>query len=137
MLPDLSIQVSTAQGQVPITVFHIKGDIDGKTSAQLISQAEASVNDGTRNLLLDLTQVPYISSAGLRALHQIYTLLRSKSTSEGSNAAIQKGLADGTYRACHLKLLNPSKAVAHVLQMAGFDMYIEMYTNRKEALDSF
>ncbi|MGH2521981.1 MAG: STAS domain-containing protein, partial [Anaerolineales bacterium] len=78
----MDITISYEQGRVPITVFHVKGDIDISTYEQLQQQAKEAYQAGTRNLLLDLTEVPYLSSAGIRALHQIFTLLRSNTPEE-------------------------------------------------------
>ena len=36
----MEINVSQQQGRVPVTVFHIKGDIDAQTSGELESQAQ-------------------------------------------------------------------------------------------------
>jgi hypothetical protein len=87
-------------------------------------------------VLLDLSAVPYMATAGLRALHAIYLLLRSD-TPEESDAAIKTGIAAGTYMSPHLKLLNPSKAVLEALKAAGYDMFLEIHHNYKQALESF
>jgi anti-anti-sigma regulatory factor len=132
----LSISISNAAGRVPVTIFHLKGEIDASTSDQLEASAEQAIQAGTRNLLLDLREVGYISSAGLRALHHIFSRLRDRAAAE-SDEIIQRGLVDGSYQAAHLKLLNPSPNVAQVLKTAGFDMYLGTYTNLKEALAAF
>jgi anti-anti-sigma factor len=132
----MNIVVSQKQERVPVTVFRIKGNIDVSSYQQLQVQAEEAFKAGTRYLLLDLTQVPYISSAGLRALHYIFTLLRTDAAKE-SDSAISKGLRDGTFRSPHLKLLNPSPGVLNALSTAGFDMYLEIHRDLQEAVASF
>ena len=87
-------------------------------------------------MLLDLSQVAYVSSAGIRALHSIFKLLRTEAPEE-SNEAIQRGLRDGTFKSPHLKLLNPTPRVLEILTMAGKDMLLEIHHNRAEALASF
>ena len=93
-----------------------------------------SVKKGTNNILLDLTGVTYISSAGLRVLHTAYTLLRE---STETNAEVSKGLREGSYFSPHLKLLKPSTMVKEVLQMSGYDMFLESFTDEKQAVASF
>lgn len=132
----MTIDVEAVQGRVPITIFHIKGDIDGNTYEQLQAQANESFQSGTRHLLLDLSEVPYISSAGIRAFHYIFNLLRSDPALEG-DATIRQGVRDGTFKSPHLKLLKPNAGVARVLGMSGYDMFLEIHDNFEGAIHSF
>ncbi|GAK55458.1 anti-sigma factor antagonist [Candidatus Vecturithrix granuli] len=54
-----------------VTVFEIVGDIDGKTAPQVLENVKAEAPSGGK-VLLDMSQVPYMSSAGLRVLLSIY-----------------------------------------------------------------
>ena len=101
----MDIVVSQAQGRVPITVFQITGPII--SDEPIVTQAQAAFAGGMRDLLLDLTGVDYISSQGLRALHAIYTMLRTDAPSE-NDEAVGRGISAGTFSSPHLKLLNPS-----------------------------
>jgi anti-anti-sigma factor len=136
MNPGMTIDVESMEERVPITVFRIMGDIDGNTYEQLQAQANEAYQSGTRYLLLDLSEVPYISSAGIRALHYIFNLLRSDPAAE-SDDSIRKGVRDGTFKSPHLKLLNPNQGVAKVLGMTGYDMFLEVHNDLKEAVKSF
>lgn len=127
-----NIVVSQEQGRVPVTIFRLKDT--AATEEALQTQAEEAFKAGMQNLLLDLTDVPYISSSGLRALHHVYMLLRSP---EEDDQAVRKGIAAGTYKSTHLKLLNPSKNVLKALNVSGFDMFLEIYTDLAEAVASF
>ena len=132
----MEIIVSNEQGRLPVTVFRIKGDIDMATSEQLRAQARQAFEAGTRNLLIDLAGAPYMSSAGIRALNDIFGLLRGDSAAE-SDEAMRKGLAAGTFKSPHLKLLNPTRSVLQVLSMTGVDMFLEIHHNLKDAIASF
>jgi len=132
----MNIVVSNEQGRVPVTIFRIKGEISVNTYEQLQAQAQEAFESGMRNLLLDLSEVTYISSAGFRALHHIFTLLRADSPDE-SDAQMHKGLRAGTFKSPHLKLLNLQPTVLETLRTAGFDMFLEIYYNRKDAIASF
>jgi ABC-type transporter Mla MlaB component len=136
MSSDFSIDVSSLQGRVPITLLTIKGDIDANTYERLQTKAEEVFSSGTRYLLLDLSSVPYISSAGIRALHSLFNLMRSGST-EDSEEAVYKGVRDGTYKSPHLKLLNPTEGVSRILSMSGYDMVLEIHKDLQEAVNSF
>lgn len=123
-------------GRVPVTIFHIEGDITAASGGDLQQQADDAYAAGTRDLLLDLTRVPFMSSGGLRAIHYIYELLRTEAT-EKSNRSVHKGIAAGTYKAQHLKLLKPNGDVMQALKLAGFDMFLEIHSNLKKAVASF
>lgn len=136
MKPGLNIVTETVQGRVPVTVFHLDGEIDSDTYAQLQMQAQEAFENGTQSILLDLSRVSYISSAGIRALHYIFNLLRGNSSTE-SDEAIRKGLRDGTYKSAHLKLLNTQPKVQQVLKSTGYDMFLETFTDQETAVNSF
>ena len=132
----ITINVTTEQGHVPVTVFHVKGEVNTNTYEQLQMQADQAFAAGMRDLVLDLSEVPYLSSAGLRAIHHIFTILRTSAPKE-SDQAMSKGLRDGTFTSPHLKLVNPNPTVREVLKVSGFDMYLEIYRSVKEAVASY
>lgn len=132
----MEITVTQEQGRVPVTVLHVQGDINATSADQFQAQARQAYDGGARDMLIDLSKVSLISSAGLRALHQVFNMLRSESPEE-SDEAVRKGLTDGTFKSPHLKLLNPNQSVRQVLHVAGFDMFLEIHDNHKNAIASF
>jgi anti-sigma B factor antagonist len=72
----MEISIKTV-GQV--TVVEVIGDIDGKTATEVQEQVSAQVQPGVK-MILDMTQVGYMSSAGLRVLLATY---RQVSSSDG------------------------------------------------------
>ena len=60
----MDISVSQAQGNVPVTVLKLDGQLDGQNYQDLITKAQELHTSGTRDLLLDLSDLTYISSAG-------------------------------------------------------------------------
>jgi anti-anti-sigma factor len=134
----MNIKISTEQARVPVTILHVEGDIDSSTYEDFLSQAEKLINEGARYMIVDLAQVPYVSSAGLRAIYTILMDLRAVHPEENLNEnQMEKAAAMGTYKSPHLKLLNLSDGVHGVFQMGGFDRYIETFTDRERALASF
>lgn len=132
----MEITVSREQGRVPVTVFHIKGDIDTETHDQLQTAARKAIDQGTRYLVLDLTEVPYISSWGIRAISQVFTWLR-EATKDEDEAAISQGVRNGSYHSQHLRLACPTPRVHNVLTETGLDMYVQMDSDVKKAIASF
>ncbi len=128
--------VTQEQGRVPVTILHVKGDVNSATADEFQAQAQQAYDDGARDMLIDLSEVSLLSSAGLRALHSIFNMLRSESPDE-SDEVIRKGLTDGTFKSPHLKLLNPNQNVSQVLHMAGYDMFLEIHDDLQKAIASF
>jgi len=134
----MEIKVSTENGRVPITIIHVDGNIDSASYEAFTVKAEDLIKGGTRYVLVDLSHVPFVSSAGLRALHGIFNQLRTLHPDTNlSEEAIKKGIAAGTYKSPHLKLLNLSKEAHTAFTLSGFDMFIEAYTDKAKAIASF
>jgi anti-anti-sigma regulatory factor len=136
----MNISVSQAQGRVAVSIIKLDGQLDGQNFQDLISKAQELYNAGARDFLLDLSELAYISSAGLVALHSVALLARGeelpdvergwstyRSMGRSSEAGVQK----------HVKLLNPRSEVMGVLDMVGFSNVFEVFTDREEALNSF
>jgi stage II sporulation protein AA (anti-sigma F factor antagonist) len=132
----MEIAVTQEQGSRPVTVFTITGTIDSATSAQLQEQAQQAHQSGTRDLIVDLKGVDYVSSAGIRALNAILKMLRTDAPGE-SEEAMSKGLRDGTWKSPHLKLVNANRFVMETFKVAGMDMIFEIFDDLKKAIASF
>ena len=130
----MEIRVSHETGAVPVTIFHLKDDLQNEEP--LLGMAREAYASGMRNLLLDLEQVPYISSAGLRALQQVFNLLHDNQA-EYDRRTMQRDIVSGKYRSPHLKLLNPSKNAMRALSVAGYDMFLDIHQNRSQAIAAF
>ena len=136
----MEITVSKENGRVPVTVLEVSGQLDGQTFQQLIDKARGEYEAGTRNILLDLSELTYISSAGLVSLHTIALLLRGESLPDpehGWNAlkSMDRTRDGGIQK--NLKLLNPRPEVNSVLDMVGFSAFFEVFTDKQKAIDSF
>src|SRR5215213_1650569 len=134
----MDIKVSTESGRVPITVLHVDGNIDSSTYETFLSTARKLIKDGARYLLVDLSHAPFVSSAGLRAFHMLFTELRSINPEANlTDEEMKKGISAGTFKSPHLKLLNLSPETRTAFETSGFDMYIDTFTDRKAAIASF
>ena len=134
----MEIKTFTEKGQVTVTVMHVDGNIDSSTSEAFQTKADELINQGASYILVDLQHVPFVSSAGMRALQHIYDRLRAlHPDSDISSEDVKKGIRAGTYKSPRLKLLNPSKEAANTFEMTGFDMYIAIFTDKAEAIASF
>lgn len=134
----MDIQVSTVNGRVPITVMRVNGNIDALSYEEFQSKADELIKGGAQYLLIDLSKCPFVSSAGLRALHNIFNKLRAQDKSNSiSEEDVRRGISAGTYKSPHLKLLKLSKETKTAFELSGFDMFIDTFDNEKAAIDSF
>lgn len=134
----MEIKVSNENGRVPITVLHVDGNIDSSTAEAFLSTVRNLIKEGARYILVDLSHAPFVSSAGLRALHTIFNELRSLNPESNlSDDEVKRGISAGTYKSPHLKLLNLSPETKTAFEMSGFDLYIDTFRDRKAAIASF
>jgi anti-anti-sigma factor len=134
----MQIKVSTENGRVPVTVLHVDGNIDSSTYETFQSTARKLIEEGARYILVDLSHAPFVSSAGLRALHTLFNELRLRNPDTTlSDQQMKQGISAGTYKSPHLKLLNLSPETRTVFETSGFDMYIDTFTDMKTAIASF
>ena len=135
----MEINVTQEKGKVPVSVVHLKGDLDASSYLDLVNTAQELYNAGARSFLLDMSDLVFISSAGLASLHIVTKMFR------GENADPENGW--GTFKEIdrkresglqnNVKLFNPSPAVDKVLDTVGFKQFFEVYFNLDEALQSF
>ena len=134
----MEIITSIENGRVPVTVMQIIGNIDSTTYDAFTLKANELIHDGAHHILVDLSQSPFISSAGLRTIHGLVKKLRTlNSDTDLSEAEYKKRISTGAYKSPHIKLLNLSQETYTAFTLSGFDMFIETYTDKATALASF
>lgn len=129
----MEIRISRVEDPVAASIIQITGDVDAATAEELQRKVLDVIEMGARNLVFDLEKVPYMSSAGLRVFLKTFQTLRELLPAENEKEAYTR-ITDGSYRAAHLKLLNPSPEVLEVLKISGFDMLVSIEHDLKKAL---
>lgn len=120
-MSDLDIKVSQMEGNVPVTVLHVSGDIDANTAQSLDSKATEILSiGGSQHIILDLTNNNYMSSAGFRTIHKIHTTLKERNDDSSS-----------------IKLLKPSEQIKRLMKTMGFDTHISSYDDLSKAVNAF
>ncbi len=135
----LNITVEQETGDVPVAVMRLEGELDAASYLSVIDRARELQGDGTRHLVLDLSDLAYMGSSGLFAIHSIATLLRGEEPPDpdagwGAIHAMDRG---GSEKVDNLKLLNPQPQVDRVLERSGLKRFFETYTDRAQAVGSF
>ena len=136
----MELNITKDTGMGPACVLRLQGTLDGSTYLHLIDEAQKAYDAGVRDLVLDLSLLGFISSAGLSALHRIARLFGGETDAihdEGWAAyrAIDRDRARGFQQ--HVRLVGPSKKVLTVLDMVGFTQFFMVYADMQQAQSSF
>ena len=110
----LDINVSQSDS---VTLIEASGRIDSSNANQFGEALSGVVDEGHTQLVLDLSGVGYMSSAGLR---EIVSALKKLRRASGD-----------------LRIAQPSPRVVEVIEMSGLDSEIRMYPSQSEAIGSF
>lgn len=97
-----------------VMVLSPAGRLDAETAPHLQDEIMTHVDSGETKVLLELSGVDYVSSAGLRAI-----LLVAKKLQE----------LEGRFALCGL-----SEPVAKVFQVTGFDAILDIHGDQDQAL---
>lgn len=131
-MSELNITISQIQGNVAVGVLHLKGHLHGSTESQLLDRARQAYEDGTRYLLLDLSELEVLSSAGLRAIQSIFKLY----TPQDDMDLMKKHESD-PYKSPYMKIVCPNPQIYYIFNIAGFLQNILIYNNLEDATNSF
>ncbi len=123
----MEIIVEKKQARVPVTILRLTDRVNLGNTAQFEAKAREVFESGARDLLVDLTDVPSMTSAGFRTLQVIYKLFEQKEAAGGK----------GTGKSVHFKLLKPNTEVRRVLELVGYDTYLDIYEDEQTALKAF
>lgn len=97
-----------------VVVVHIEGRLDAASSPQLEKQINGVIDAGHFKIVLDCTNLDYLSSAGMRLMLSLFKRLKS---------------VEGKLVACNLK-----DEVMEVIKMAGFNQVLEFYSTIEESM---
>jgi anti-anti-sigma factor len=128
----MEITVSLQQANEPVAIMRLQGDINASNFVQIVDKAQEIYQNPARNLILDLSEVPSISSTGLAAIHKIALVysgvpdqMRHPDLTHSSNARKR------------VKLLSPQPEVEKALEIAGLKLFFKVFQDLDSALKSF
>jgi len=131
-MSELNINASQVEGETPVTVLHLSGHLHGETEGQLLDYVRQAHDEGSKHLLLDLSGVEILTSAGLRAIHNIFNLFTPQ---RDADVIHQHG--EEPYKSPYFKVVCPNPNIYYVLNIAGFLQNILIYNDLDEAVGSF
>jgi anti-anti-sigma factor len=100
-----------------VQVVDLIGTLDSHSAGEIDDRLTAIAQGEDKHVLLNLEEVPYASSAGLRIILRAAKLLQN--------------------RGGELKLCGPQPAVKDVLLTAGFDSLLKLYDSEGDAFTAF
>jgi len=134
------MQITVSQEQGNVTILQLAGQLDGQTYQDLIMKAQEVFNGGAKKIILDMSELTYISSAGLVSLHTIALLLRGEALPDPEQGWAALKSIDSTRESGiqkNIKLLNPRPEIVSVLDMVGFSAFFDIFTDKQKAIESF
>jgi anti-sigma B factor antagonist len=106
----------TTLSEPSVTRVELEGSIDGKTAPQIREELSLSLPQ-VQNLIIDMTRVDYLSSAGLRLLLLVYR--------------------EVTARKGKLVLVGVSPEIRTVMSHTGFLSFFTLADSQQEAVHVF
>ncbi len=112
------VKISQTQGRVPVTVFQLQDRVNLGNFQELEQTAKDAYDNGMRDLIIDLSLTPSLTSIGIRALVVIHKIL-------------------ATDNAKHFKLAEVIPPIREMFDIAGITAFIEIYDSVDDAVASF
>jgi anti-anti-sigma factor len=100
-----------------VDLITVAGRVDSSSAPELEQALEERTGQGRYNLVLEMSGVTYLSSAGLRAL--VSTLRSCKK------------------RGGDVRIANPSERVQEVMELAGLDVLFDTFDDVTVAVGSY
>jgi len=100
-----------------VTMVEVSGRIDSTNATKLGEALNEQIDAGRHQLVVDLSNVEYMSSAGLRELVAAAKKVR------GNNG--------------DLRIASPSNRVKEVLELAGLNLVFKIFPTQVEAVGSY
>jgi anti-anti-sigma factor len=114
------VKVSQLHSRVPVTILELQDRVNMGNFAELDKAAADAYTAGARNMVIDLSRVPSLTSAGIRSIVGIYNLLHNPGEKGGQ-----------------LKLACSTPYVRQVLEIAGLLDKLEVYNSLEQAVAAF
>ena len=115
-MSESQVTISVQPGPVAYIVT-VVGRVDSSNANELDTTLAQLISDGHNKLVLELTEITYMSSAGLRA---IVSALRSVKKKHGD-----------------VRIAAPSERVSEVFALAGLNPLFQTFADVETAVNSF
>ena len=136
----MDLTIERVDDRPGVAVIGLSGELDASSYLELIEAGRTLHGGGATDLLIDLTDVTYLGSSGLVALHSLALLLAGReppdpemgwSAFHGLSVDVNEGGSSG-----HIRLINPQPQVDRTLERTGMKRLFEVHPDRSAALAS-
>ncbi|HSQ38713.1 MAG TPA: STAS domain-containing protein [Anaerolineales bacterium] len=131
----MEISISIEQGKEPIAIMKLKGGIDATNFMEVVDKAQEIYKNPARDLIIDLSEVPSISSTGQVAIHKIALIYSG--VPQRVEVDENPDFTHSSQARKHVKLLSPQPAVDETLTKAGLKLFFNVFSDLESALKSF
>ena len=133
--------VERVEARVPVTVMTLSGELDASNYLRLVDDVRPVYAGGARDLLLDLTDLSFISSSGLVSLYSILKVMQGEEPPDpeyGWSAlhAMERDAEEGTAQNV-VRLAGMQPPVADVISRTGLDALFPRYPDRESGIAAF
>ena len=137
----MEINSQSVPGSSTLAVLDLNGELVASNYLDVIEHVRRLYTTGTRQLVIDLSDVSFLSSSGLVALHSAALVMRGDeppSPDLGWSAfhAIASDVEQEGFETC-CTLVNPQGRVRKSLEMTGFSAFLHIYDNVDAAVQAF
>ena len=112
----MSLEIAVSE-QNKVRLLQVSGRVDSISADELHAALVDCITNARHQVVVDLQDVEYMSSAGLR---ELVSALKQVNKQEGD-----------------LRLANPSARVMEVLELAGLDSIFKIFPTLSDAIGSF
>ncbi|MEA2608540.1 MAG: hypothetical protein QOJ75_783 [Chloroflexota bacterium] len=137
----LETTVEEVSGKVQLTIVALDGELDASNFTALIDTVRGLYDAGSRRLLLDLTDLRFMASSGLVALHSIVRLMHGEPPPDpeagwGALHSLGQAVDEGSTQR-EVQLCGAQPAVERVLARTGLTRLFMAYPDRATAIAAF
>lgn len=122
-------------GSEPIAIMRLIGEIDASNFILLSDKAQELYMNPARRLIIDLSEVPGISSTGLAAIHKIALVYSGVPHTIQEN--VNPDFTHSSNARKYVRLVNPQPGVDKTLESAGLKLFFKVFKDLDSALASF
>jgi anti-anti-sigma regulatory factor len=129
------MEITTERPSAGVAVIALDGELDGSNFDRVIDAGRAAYTGGARRVVLDLSNVSYMGSAGLVAIHSIALLLAGKEpTSPDDGWQAIHEINQAVEGDPSVLLAGPQASVRRVLDRSGMAELFPVHADRDAAL---
>jgi anti-anti-sigma regulatory factor len=136
----MEIIFAQSEDNADVSILGIQGDLDASNYKDAISVAMEAHSSGAQYLVIDMSELRFMASSGLVALHSIALVMRDELTPDAEYGwdafhSISRDQDSGVQE--RVVLLNPQPRVLKILEKTGFSEQFEIYSDLETAVASF